>query len=267
MRILFNIVVAFLGLLIFTFYLLIFVRDYNNVDVYGIRSVTNISPFIRADAEIVGSWSLKNDVLTLFQDKTFRYQTHARVITGNWMRQDDTLSLMSDSDGCCKAMRFITLHEQYFLLTDPPDFAEVEGVEWLETAIISALKKEKESKTTDVSGIPDQTECRDTKTGLEIIRLVGNPVTLRGKFELEGTIGPYITCGSERVYLEAHPNPVFSYGSKYEKIQHKIVNFTGILRFSHFDSCTDAQDREGMCQHPPDYYYFDEETAKVSVSE
>lgn len=225
------------------------------------------NPFIRSDDEILGKWSTNKQALMLLNDNTFSYQISGRVVTGHWTRQDYDLSLKSDSDDCCNTMRFVKLYNQYFLLTDPPDFSEVEGRQWIDEAIASALIKEEVAKKVDASAIPIKTECKDVKHGLEINQLIGKEITLRGKFELAGLVGPYISCGSEEIYLEPHPSPAFIWDSAYEKIQQKIVSFTGILHFRHFDPCPDGEDMKGNCQLPPDYYYFDAETVKVSTGE
>src|SRR5689334_15190017 len=63
---------------------------------------------------------------------------------------------------------------------------------------------------------------------------IGQRVTLRGRFELAGKIGPYIHRTGEPVYLVPAKLP-FSWGSEYQRMQGKIVNITGTLHFRHFE--------------------------------
>lgn len=87
--------------------------------------------------------------------------------------------------------------------------------------------------------------------------MVGRTVTLKGQFEIAGKYGPYIQRNGKSIYLLPHDS--LHPGSNYEAMQGKVVSVTGILRFQHFDHGTAA---DSVAQ-PSDYFYFDEETAKL----
>jgi hypothetical protein len=84
---------------------------------------------------------------------------------------------------------------------------------------------------------------------------VGRRVTVRGKFSLYGVIGPFIRNGDWTVYFR--PNGNYSWGKEYDPMEAHEVTATGILHFRHFEPSPD--------QHPPDYYFFQAETAPISL--
>lgn len=92
----------------------------------------------------------------------------------------------------------------------------------------------------------------------ELQKLVGQTVTLRGQFEIAGKFGPYIHRNGKSIYLLPHGS--LDRGSNYELLQGKVVSVTGILRFQHSEHVVD----ESVAQ-PPDYFYFDAETANLRV--
>ncbi len=93
----------------------------------------------------------------------------------------------------------------------------------------------------------------------DLQRLVGQSVTLSGKFELAGKEGPYIYCNGRPVYLVAQGS--YSRGSEYDSLQGKEVSISGVLHFRHFER---AKTSDVIEQVPVDFFYFDAETAKVS---
>jgi hypothetical protein len=90
-------------------------------------------------------------------------------------------------------------------------------------------------------------------------RLVGQTVTLRGRFELAGKVGPYIDRSGRPVYLVPHGS--FSWGSAYEQMQGKVVSITGTLRFRQFEHVA----TDGASAQAFDYFYFDAETARIKI--
>ena len=88
---------------------------------------------------------------------------------------------------------------------------------------------------------------------------VGQPVTLRGRFDLAGKVGPCIHWSGEPVYLVPHGS--FAWSADYKRMQGKILSITGVLCFRHFDRVVVGE----MVEQPFDYYYFDAETAKFTV--
>jgi hypothetical protein len=98
-----------------------------------------------------------------------------------------------------------------------------------------------------------------TSSDAELQRLVGQSVTLHGRFELAGKVGPYIQRAGEPVYLVPHGS--FSWGSDYERMQGKLVSVTGTLRFQHSER---AKLSDAVAE-PPDYFYLDAETAKIRL--
>jgi hypothetical protein len=93
----------------------------------------------------------------------------------------------------------------------------------------------------------------------DLKRSVGQDVTLSGKFELYGKAGPYIYCNGQPVYLV--PQGSYKWGSQYDAMEGKEVSFSGVLHFRHFEPVRTSD----AVQQTPDYFYFDAETAKVSL--
>ena len=102
--------ILFTVFIILPFSLFMFNRIYEFPAPSVIASATDLNPFIRSDAEVLGNWSGPNKTLVLSADKTFKYQTLEHIVTGNWARNDFNLYLKGNSDGCCNNMRFVTLH-------------------------------------------------------------------------------------------------------------------------------------------------------------
>lgn len=144
-----------LAFFIFGFFLFMYGRGYFSPPASETALAVEFNPFIRSDDEILGKWSTNKQALKLLNDNTFNYQISGRVVKGHWTRQDFDLSLKGDSDDCCNTMRFVKLHNQYFLLTDPPDFSEVEGQQWIDDAMTTALKKEQDADRTDALTVTD----------------------------------------------------------------------------------------------------------------
>jgi hypothetical protein len=108
-----------------------------------------------------------------------------------------------------------------------------------------------------VSGCANQPVAGGSQTDLP--RLVGQDVTLSGKFELYGKAGPFIYCNGQPVYVM--PQGSFTWGSQYDAMEGKDVSISGVLHFRHFERVMTGD----AVQQPLDYYYFDAETAKVSL--
>jgi hypothetical protein len=89
--------------------------------------------------------------------------------------------------------------------------------------------------------------------------MVGQNVTLSGKFELHGKVGPYIYCNGQPVYLV--PQGSYHFGSEYDQFEGKDVSITGVLQFRHVELAKSSD----AIQQPVDFFYFDAETAKVAL--
>ncbi|HEY2913660.1 MAG TPA: hypothetical protein VGK21_09900 [Candidatus Angelobacter sp.] len=91
--------------------------------------------------------------------------------------------------------------------------------------------------------------------------LVGQRITIRGKFSLLGKIGPYIALDEgQEVYL-VHGGS-FTWGRHYSEMEGKRVAARGILRFYHAPP-TERTDR--AVAHAPDYFYLEVETAHLRL--
>ncbi len=142
MRILSSIALLLFLALILLFSLFV-CRGYASTPRTQIAKDVELNPIIRSDEEVLGEWLGNNEKLILLADKTFSYEFSKKLLAGTWERQDFTLQLKGNKDVCCDPMRFVRLHDQYHLLTHPPDFSAIEGRRWLDTAIVSALYKAK----------------------------------------------------------------------------------------------------------------------------
>jgi len=107
--------------------------------------------------------------------------------------------------------------------------------------------------------------CSYTLTGgwrgdpnLDLRPFVGQTLTLQGKFTLAGKFGPYVQAPAGPVYLLSECS--FSC-PEYQGMEGKMVRVTGTLRFRHSPQVTN----DGSVAPPPDYFYFDTETAKIKV--
>jgi hypothetical protein len=108
-----------------------------------------------------------------------------------------------------------------------------------------------------VSGCANQPPAGGSETNLQ--RSVGQDVTLSGKFELAGKMGPYIYYSGQPVYLV--PQGSYNWGSQYDSMEGKDVSISGVLHFRHFERARTSD----VIEQPLDYFYFDAETAKVEL--
>jgi hypothetical protein len=108
-----------------------------------------------------------------------------------------------------------------------------------------------------LTGCANQPVADSSATDLE--RMVGQNVTLSGKFELTGKEGPFIYCNGQPVYLV--PQGSYKWGSEYDQLEGKDVSVSGVLQFRHFERARTSD----AIEQPVDYFYFDAETAKVGL--
>ena len=108
-----------------------------------------------------------------------------------------------------------------------------------------------------VSGCASGPVAGNSSTDLE--RMVGQDVTLSGKFELYGKMGPFIYCNGQPVYLV--PQGSYTWGSQYDSLQGKEVSISGVLHYRHFERARTSD----VVEQPLEFYYFDPETAKVGL--
>jgi hypothetical protein len=108
-----------------------------------------------------------------------------------------------------------------------------------------------------LTGCANQPTADSPATDLQ--RSVGQNVTLSGKFELAGKVGPYIYCNGQQVYLV--PQTSQNLGSQYDGMEGKEVNVSGVLQYRHFERARTSD----AIEQPVDYFYFDAETAKVEL--
>ena len=93
-------------------------------------------------------------------------------------------------------------------------------------------------------------------------RHVGQTVSLRGSFSLRGKVGPFILVSERPVYLVSHG--AFSWGERYERMEGRHVQVTGILRFAHYP---EASPDSLPVSRPSDHFYFDAASASVELSQ
>lgn len=92
--------------------------------------------------------------------------------------------------------------------------------------------------------------------------LIGKQITVRGKFSLRGVVGPYVLLENQQVvYLVASGS--FTWGEPYSEMEGKLVVATGILRFSRQP---EAAPTDRSIARPPDYFYFEAETAQLRLA-
>jgi len=72
---------------------------------------------------------------------------------------------------------------------------------------------------------------------------------------MNGLVGPFIVIANREVYLSPKGN--YSWGKEYRRLEGHEVSITGMLEFQHFEPSPG--------QHPPDYFYFQAETAKIEL--
>jgi len=92
--------------------------------------------------------------------------------------------------------------------------------------------------------------------------LIGKQITIRGRFSLRGVIGPYVLLGNQQVVYFV-PRGSFTWKKPYSEMEGKFVVATGTLRFSH---SPDAEPVDEAKARPPDYFYFEAETAEVRLN-
>jgi hypothetical protein len=91
--------------------------------------------------------------------------------------------------------------------------------------------------------------------------LIGNQVTIRGKFSLYGKFGAFVSFGNERVvYLV--PRGSFTWGKPYTEMDGKLVEATGSLRFYHAPAPETGDQAVAI---PADYFYLEAETAQLRL--
>ena len=112
----------------------------------------------------------------------------------------------------------------------------------------SIASKEQVSAETDLTSASES----------ELLKHVGERVTIHGRFSLKGKVGPYILIRSGPIYLVAQGN--FSWGEDYARMEGRDVRVTGILRFAHYPPASEAPTAEAR---PQDHYYFEAEKAKI----
>lgn len=110
---------------------------------------------------------------------------------------------------------------------------------------------------------PHSTQEPATAVSNEISRaLIGRQITVRGRFSLRGVAGPYIALDKQQVvYLV--PRGSFTWGKSYAEMEGKLVVATGILKFFH---PTDSGPADRANARPPEYFYFDAETAQLKLA-
>ena len=90
---------------------------------------------------------------------------------------------------------------------------------------------------------------------------VGKLITVRGKFSLRGVAGPFISLGNQQVVYIV-PRGSFTWGKQYSKMDGKLVEAEGTLKSFHSPNTEPA---DQSVAHPPDYFYFEAETAQLRL--
>ncbi|HEU4386366.1 MAG TPA: alpha/beta hydrolase-fold protein [Blastocatellia bacterium] len=88
---------------------------------------------------------------------------------------------------------------------------------------------------------------------------VQKTVAIQGKFSMRGKLGPFVTVSGKPVYLIA--TPPFSWKKSYSDLEGKLVVVSGTL---HFHEAPPVPNVPDSVARPPDYYYFDAESAEVN---
>jgi hypothetical protein len=83
----------------------------------------------------------------------------------------------------------------------------------------------------------------------------GKVVMARGEFSMRGIVGPFIRIDDGLIYITSDGN--YSWGKEFARMEGKEVRVTGMLGFRQF--------APSPGQHPPDYFYFQAETAKIEL--
>ena len=103
-----------------------------------------------------------------------------------------------------------------------------------------------------MSGFAQEPQLRD---------LVGQKVTLRGRFSLWGKEAPFILVGKEPVYVVEHGS--FTWGEPYSSMDKQEVTITGVLR--RFEPPPAAK-TDRTEQQPPPYFFFNRRDAAISLA-
>jgi|ERR1051325_5472547 hypothetical protein len=93
--------------------------------------------------------------------------------------------------------------------------------------------------------------------------LVGQRITIRGKFSLWGKIGPYIALDEQQQVYLMHGGS-FTWEKHYSEMEGKRVIATGILRFYH---APPTEPTERHVAHAPDYFYLEVEGGRLRLSQ
>ena len=97
----------------------------------------------------------------------------------------------------------------------------------------------------------------------ELPGLIGQPVTLRGKFSLYGKLGSVLEVEGHTVYIISER--MFA-ERRYEPMQDKIVSVTGTLRF--FKAPPQPDFIRGVAiPKTPDHFYFKAERASIQLTQ
>ena len=103
---------------------------------------------------------------------------------------------------------------------------------------------------------------KDVSRSNEVSRaLVGKQITLRGVFSLRGVAGPFISLGNQQVVYFV-PSGSFTWGKPFSEMDGKLVEAKGALKFFHSPK---AEPEDQSIARPPDYFYFDAETAQLRL--
>jgi hypothetical protein len=89
--------------------------------------------------------------------------------------------------------------------------------------------------------------------------LIGKQITIRGKFSSLTKGSPYVVLDNQQeVYLESRGS--FTSGDPYSKMNGKLVEATGTLRFYHDPAPVDE-----TRQREPDHFYLEAEIAQLRL--
>lgn len=91
--------------------------------------------------------------------------------------------------------------------------------------------------------------------------LIGKQTTIRGKFSLNGKVGPYVLLSNQQVvYLVSRGS--FTWGKPYSEMEGKLVVAIGTLGFFHSPDVSPADEARAR---PPDYFYLEAETTQLEL--
>lgn len=97
----------------------------------------------------------------------------------------------------------------------------------------------------------------------EMMRRVGENVSLHGKFSVRGKLGPYILVDGIQIYLIPRGN--FSWGKEYERLEGRDVRVSGVLRFAHYEHANQDGSRDVQAR-AFDHFYFETGVAKIELN-